>query len=201
MQGLDEAARRDSEPEAVTQQRRDLLERYADVLVQEHNQGHGTGPEVHIGGPQRVGRLQRMPALDAAATGDAPADVHVEAPDDRPPDGQIFLILRGDAGALDRAATVRAGGGKRGLVSLIDPPWNGSSGPTPVGGARRAVPAVCRSPGAESFANGAGLTEAGAPCRIELLFQARNSDASSGRARDSSAPTPRASARVLLVGA
>ena len=172
MQGLDEAARRDSEPEAVTQQRRDLLERYADVLVQEHNQGHGTGPEVHIGGPQRVGRLQRMPALDAAATGDATADVHVEAPDDRPHDGQIFLILRGDAGALDRAATVRAGGGKRGLVSLIAPPWNGSSGPTPVGGAGAPSRPSAAALG-PIFCERGGLTEAGAPCRIELLFQAR----------------------------
>ena len=125
MQGLDEVARGDSEPEAIAQQQRDLLERHADVLVQEHNQGHGAGPEVHIGGPQRVGGLQRVPALDAAATGDTTADVHVEAPDDRPHHRQLFLILRRDAGALDRAATVWAGGGKRGRVGLIDAPRKG----------------------------------------------------------------------------
>ena len=84
MQGLDEAARRDPEPEAVTQQRRDLLERYAHVFMQEHHKSHGSRSEVHISGSQRVGGLQGMPALDPSTTGDTAANFHVESPDDRP---------------------------------------------------------------------------------------------------------------------
>ena len=84
MQGLDEAARRDPEAEAVTQQRRDLLERHAHVFMQEHHKSHGSRSEVHIGGSQRVGGLQGMPAVDPSTTGDTAANFHVESPDDRP---------------------------------------------------------------------------------------------------------------------
>ena len=97
MQGLDEAARRDPEAEAVTQQRRDLLERHAHVFMQEHHKSHGSRSEVHIGGSQRVGGLQGMPALDPSTTGDTAANFHVESPDDRPNHREIFLILGGNA--------------------------------------------------------------------------------------------------------
>ena len=110
--------------------------------------------------------------LGRGGTGDTTADGHVEAPDDRPYHGQIFLILRRDVGALDRAATVWAGGGKRGRVGLVDARRNGSSGPTLVGGA--GVPA---RPFAAAlgpiFRERGSLTEAGAPGRLELLFQPR----------------------------
>ena len=171
MQGVDEAARRDPESEAVAQQRRDLLKRHADVLVQQHHEGHGAGSEVHIGGPHRVGRLQRMPALDAAATGDTTADVHVEAPDGRPHHGQIFLILRGDAGALDRAATVRTRLGERRVVGHIH-----------AGGNRAARSAAIPNTGAPPrpptpalravFGERRRLSEARAPRRVELPLQA-----------------------------
>ena len=173
MQGLDEAARRDSEPEAVTQQRRDLLERYADVLVQEHNQGHGTGPEVpHWRPPPR-----RTSATDAGPGrgGHRPTQppmCHVEAPDDRPHDGQIFLILRGDAGCV---GSRRHSPGRRREArprKSHRPALEWVVGSDARRRRRRAVPAVCRSPGAD-FCERGGLTEAGAPCRIELLFQAR----------------------------
>ena len=169
---MGEAARRHPEPEAVPQQRRDLLKRHADVFVQEHDEGHGAGPEVHIGGPQCVGRLQRVPALDASATGDTTADVHVETPNDRAHRGQIFLILRGDAGALDRAATVRTGRGQRRVVGHIHARGNRASRPAAIPDAgtppRPPTPALWPVLGERR-----GLPEARAPRHVELLLQTR----------------------------
>ena len=48
MQCLHEAPRGDGQPEALAQQRRDLLERDTNVLVQEHNEGDRAGPQVHV---------------------------------------------------------------------------------------------------------------------------------------------------------
>ena len=168
MQGVGEAARRHLEPEAVTQQRRDLLKRHADVFVQEHDEGHGAGPEVHVGGPQRIGRLQGMPALDTPATGDTTADVHVEAPDDRAHRRQIFLILRRDAREVDRTPTGRARCGDRRGVGLIDPRGNRAARPAsilvasaPTRPPTTALRTILRERG--------GLTEASAPRRVGVV--------------------------------
>ena len=85
MQGLDEAARRDPEAEAVTQQRRDLLERHAHVFMQEHHKSHGSRSEVHIGGSQRVGghvhvRGDRTSRSAAIAGAGAPTRPSTPAP-------------------------------------------------------------------------------------------------------------------------
>lgn len=58
-------------PEARAQQRRDLLQRHPVVFVQQDDEGHRLGTEVDTGRAQRIRRLQRMPALRAAATRDA----------------------------------------------------------------------------------------------------------------------------------
>ena len=172
MQGVGEAARRHPEPEAVAQQRRNLFERHADVFVQEHDEGHGAGPEVYIGGPQRVGRLQRMPALDASPTGNTTADVHVEAPYDRAHRGQIFLILRGDAGAPDRAAAVRTGRGERRGVGHIHARGNHAARPAtiPDAGAPSRPPTPALWP---VLGERRRLPKARAPRHVELLLQAR----------------------------
>ena len=170
MQGVDQAAGGDPEPEAVTQQHRDLLERHADMFVQEHDEGHGAGAEVHIGGPQRVGGLQRMSTLDAAATGDTAADLHVEAPDDRPDHREVLLILGCDADDVQRAPTARAHPRERRVVGHIHTGGHRASRPTaiPDAGAppRPPTPALRAILGERG-----GLTEAGAARRIELPLQ------------------------------
>ena len=171
MQGLYEAPRGDGQPEALAQQRRDLLERDTDVLVQEHNEGDRTRPQVHVGGAQRVGGLQRMAALDATATGDTAPDLHVEASNDGPDHGEIFLILGGDALQLHRAPTPGTRCRQRGVVGHIDVhghrapraasvPAAGSSAPGPTA-ALRVI-----------FGKRGRLPEPRAPRRIELALQA-----------------------------
>ena len=171
MQRLHETARGDRQPEALPQQRRDLLQRDADVLMQEHNEGHGPRPQVHIGGPHRVGGLQRVPALDATTTRHTPAHLHVEAPDDRPDDREVFLILRCDAVQLDGAPAARAHGRQRRVVGEVDVSGNRapgagtipSPGPSPPG-----QPAALRP----IFGKRGRLSEPRASRGIEVALQA-----------------------------
>ena len=113
-----------------------------------------------------------MSALDASATGNTTADVHVEAPHDRAHRGQIFLILRGDAGAPDRAAAVRTGRGERRGVGHIHARGHHAARPAtiPDAGApsRPPTPALWSVLGERR-----GLPKAGAPRHVELLLQAR----------------------------
>src|SRR5262249_12377912 len=68
---------------------------------------HGLRAELPGGGPDRVGGLQRMPALHAPVALRAFADVDAKVADDRPLDGQILVVLRHDAPLAHPAATVR----------------------------------------------------------------------------------------------
>ena len=47
-----------------------------------------------VGGPHRVRGLQRMATLHAAPALCALPDGHMKAPDDRPDDGEIFVLRR-----------------------------------------------------------------------------------------------------------
>ena len=171
MQRLHEPAWGDRQPEALAQQRGDLVERHADVFVQEHNEGDGAGPQVHVGGPQCVGRLQRMPALDATATRDTAADRHVEAPDDRPDHREVFLILRRDACPLHRASTAGTRLRQRCLVGHVDVGGNRASGaaPIPATGVSPPWPPATLRP---IFGERGRLPEPGAPRGIQLALQA-----------------------------
>ena len=86
--------------------------------------------------------------------------------------GQIFLILRGDAGALDRAATVRTGRGQRRVVGHIHARGNRASRPAAIPDAgtppRPPTPALWPVLGERR-----GLPEARAPRHVELLLQTR----------------------------
>lgn len=171
MQHVHQTPGRHRQPEALAQQRRDLLQRHTVVFVQQDDEGHRLGAEVDAGRPQRVRRLPGMPALRAAATRDAATHRHVEASDDRPDHGEIFLILRRDARALDRAATARTRGRKRRGIGFIDPRGNRSSSPAPIPAARaptRPPPPALRA----IFGERGRLTEAGAPRRLKVLLEA-----------------------------
>jgi hypothetical protein len=63
---VDQPAAGDGQPEAVTEQVRDAAEGEAGLFVEDHRQGHRLRAELHGGGAQRIGRLQRVSALDAA---------------------------------------------------------------------------------------------------------------------------------------
>ncbi len=158
------------QPEALAQQRRDLVERHAKVFVQDDDEGDRLGAKLHACGAQRIRGLQPMPTLHAAATPMTAPYVHLEAPDDRPDDGQIFLVLRGDAHKLDRAPTAGAREGEWRLVGLIDRRRHGARRTAPIGGARS--PSRPPTPPLRAiFRERRRLTEARPPGRVELLLE------------------------------
>ena len=62
-----------------------------------------------------------MPALHTPPTLRAAAELHVETPHHRAHRGEVFLILRRDAGDGNRAATVRTARRGRCRSGLVDP--------------------------------------------------------------------------------
>ncbi len=80
---VDQAARRDRQPEALPPQPRDLAIRQPEVFIEDHRQRDRLRSELHGGGAERVGRLQRMAALHPSMTRAAASDVHVEAAHER----------------------------------------------------------------------------------------------------------------------
>ena len=79
MHRLDQPAARDRQPEAVAQQRGDLAVGQAEAFIEQHGERDRLRPQLHGGGAERVGGLQRMAPLHAPAALRALADVHVEA--------------------------------------------------------------------------------------------------------------------------
>jgi hypothetical protein len=104
MEHMDQATGRDRQPKALTQDRGDLLERDPKMLMEDDDERDRLWTEVHAGGPKRVRRLQRMAALDTLTTHRAAPDLHVEPTHDGPHEGDIFLILRRDAGYVGSTA-------------------------------------------------------------------------------------------------
>lgn len=170
MKYLRQAAGRDRQPKAIAEYRRDFFQGDAELGVHQHDERDRPWPQVHVRGTQRIGGLQGMPALHAPATLAATTHLHIELSDDRSHDREIFLILGGDAGELDGAATVRARRWQRGGVGLIDAgrPWSSPATAIRGTGAPARTSAATLGP---VFREGGRLTEAGAPGRIELLLE------------------------------
>ena len=82
----------------------------AQVRVQLHDQRDDLRTELHAGGSQCIGGLQRVATLNPPPTLRAVADVDVEAAHEGTHHREVFLVLRRDAGYLDRAAAVRTRG-------------------------------------------------------------------------------------------
>ena len=120
MHRVDQSAARDPQTEAVAQQRRDLAVGQPEPFIQEDGQGDGVRPELHGSRAERIGGLQRMPALHAAPTLRALPDVDREAAHDRPLGRQLLVILRRHADPLHRRGAVRTRGGQRRRVGLVD---------------------------------------------------------------------------------
>ena len=69
---------------------------------------------------QRIGGLQRMPALHAPMALAIAAHVHIELTDDHPRDREFFLIVVRDAGLDDRPCARRTLRRQRRLIRLLD---------------------------------------------------------------------------------
>ena len=77
MHGVHQAAARHREPVLLVQQRRDLAERQAELLIQDDGERDGLCPKLSARGAERVRRLQRMPTLDTPTTPATAADVEL----------------------------------------------------------------------------------------------------------------------------
>ena len=97
--GVDQPATRHRQATAIAQQGGDFPVGEAEALIEEHREGDGLWPQLHGGGAERVGRLQRMAPLDAPPAVGAPSNRDLKRADERPLDRQLFLILHRDAHA------------------------------------------------------------------------------------------------------
>ena len=166
MQDLSKSSRRDRQPEPVLQQRRDLLQRHANVFVQQDRKRHGARTELHAGRAQGVGGLQRVPALHAVPACDAAPDLNVEPPHDWLDDGQVFLVLRRDASEMNRPPQPREAARHTSHPPALESVagrdvhrWHLPAGP------------VARRDPAGSPSHTGRPVEARAPRRVELLLE------------------------------
>ena len=122
MDRVDQPAPRDGHAVQLIEEPGDLAEREAQLFVEHDDERDELGPELRRGRAQRVGGLQRMPTLDAAAARLAAADMDGELPHDDAADRNLFLILRGLADRLDRPTTLRTSDWQRRVVAFVNPP-------------------------------------------------------------------------------
>ena len=120
VQGARDGTGRHREAEALAQEPGDLAMRQPELLVEDHHEGDGLRPELHGGGPQRVGGLQRMATLHPASTHRAASDPDSKAAHDRVHDRQLFLILRCHTGRRHGAGAVGTRRRHRNGDHLID---------------------------------------------------------------------------------
>ena len=165
---LPQGAAGHADAEAITEQRHDVCERQAEPFVQDDDERHGLGADLHRRRPECVRGLQRMAALDAAATRRTRAHVDAKLADDGTDHRQIFLILRDDVRAVYLAATCGTRHRQSRIVGLIDTPGHGALAVATVGRtpspARRTAGAL-----AMGLGEGCGLPEARPPRRVELI--------------------------------
>ena len=167
---MDQGAARHAQAKPIAEERDDVRERQAQAFVQDHDERRGLGADLHRCRAERVRGLQRMAALNAAATRRTRAHMDAKLADDGTDDWQIFLILRDDVRVVHLAATRGTRCGQGGIVSRID---MGRHGPRPVAPVRCAWTPARRTAGtlAMGFGERRGLPEASPAGRIELILE------------------------------
>ena len=170
VQGARDGTGRHREAEALVQKPGDLAMRQPELLVEDHHEGDGLRPELHGGGPQRVGGLQRMAALHPASTHRAAADPDSKAAYDRVHDRQLFLILRGHAGRRHGAGAVGTRRRHRNGDYLIDARRWRSVTVAPMPGPASA-PAAPRRRRRRALREGGGLAFACPTRQVEFVLQ------------------------------
>jgi hypothetical protein len=119
VQRVGDRARPHNQAKPLAQQRRDLAVGQPEIFVQQHDQRDGLWPQMCAGSAQRIGGLQRMAPLHAAATCPALADVHLKPADVRPHHGQLFLDLIRDARFVEGAPARGTARGQRHVDRLV----------------------------------------------------------------------------------
>src|SRR5262245_58553022 len=117
--GVDAAAAAEVDAEQAAQAADHLAVRQPALLVEFHDSCLGVRAQLRGGGPQGVGGLQRVPALEAPVAATAAADMDIElAMDGTARD--LDLVLVRDVGFLDRPAVAGANRGEGCLVDFVD---------------------------------------------------------------------------------
>jgi len=118
----DQRRRSDDQPGEGQQHRRALAVRGADTVLQVGGEPEQPRAVLDGGGPQGVGGLFGVAALDAAVAGRTAGYRDAEAGDDRLGVGQVDLVLVMDAdrGFVERGVALRALRRKRDLDGAID---------------------------------------------------------------------------------
>ena len=144
--------------------------RQPELLVEDHHEGDGLRPELHGGGPQRVGGLQRMAALHPASTHRAASDPDSKAAHDRVHDRQLFLILHCHAGRRHGAGAVGTRRRHRNGDHLIDTRrWRSVTvAPMPC---PASAPAAPRRRRRRALREGGGLAFACPARQVEFVLQ------------------------------
>ena len=122
MAAADQGRRGDDQPGEGQQHRGALAVGDAEAMLQVGGEAQQPRPVLDGGGPQGVGGLLGVAALDAAAAGRAASHRDAEAGDDRLGLGQVDLVLvvDGDRGVVQRGVTLRALRRQRDLDGAID---------------------------------------------------------------------------------
>lgn len=162
-------AARDREAIELLHERHDLAEREPELFIEHDDQRDHLRAELRRGRANRIGRLQRMPALDAPAAARTATDVHVKLADHDTRHGELFLILVDDASRHHRTGAVRTVRGQRRRVAFID--VSGTSPPClrpiPTAG----FPAWSLRMRLHRLRKRRRLPASGPPCVIELSFE------------------------------
>jgi hypothetical protein len=161
---------RDTDAEPIAEERHDVREWETQTFVQDDDERRGLGADLGGRRAERVRGLQRMAALDAAATPRARAHVNAKLADDGTHDRQIFLILRDDVRAVHAARTRGTRDGQRRVVRLIDAPRHGARAVATVRGACSAARRTA-APLSMRLGERSGLAKARAPRGVELILK------------------------------
>ena len=119
---MDTTAAAEVDAEEAVQAAGDLAVGESALLVQLDDGRLRVGTQLGSGGPQGIGGLQRVPALEAPVAAAAANDMDVELAMDGPA-RDLDLVLVRDVGFLDRPAALGAARGSG--ASLTSSMWTG----------------------------------------------------------------------------
>jgi hypothetical protein len=170
MDGAHQGAPRHRQAEPIREDRLDLAERQSELLVETRRDGHGLRAQLYGRRTDRIGRLQGVATLHAAAASTTATAVHIEPAHHRPHGREIFLILRRHMGVVDRPTALRAGRRHRHVLHVIDDGGRRALALSTIRRSRLSAGPPRRS-ARRAFRERRGLPIAGSTRRLQLLPQ------------------------------
>ncbi len=132
MEGVDHAPGRNRQPEVLLKDAGHLADGHTELLVQDRRGRHRARADLGGGRAERIGRLQGMPALDAAPTPLTLPDVDAKRAHGRPYRREIFVVLHRQPRFNHPTGTAGTHGRQRRFVGLIDVSGDGAVGRPPI---------------------------------------------------------------------